>query len=157
MRKFESNQFRLNYIEALNSGIHEYPDQESKEALSYVNQFVDRGSRELLLGYMPERYADALVRYRKHNDSRRLTGAVSTLCVDGKTSKPVSVSSEQKITIPNSRDAISLLGDRYYDTNNSECKKMMRVAQEIIRNNRSDVVLWMPEEIYNSLTNLVEF
>lgn len=148
MRVFESDRFRDDYIEGVNGVGYDYPDQESKDALNYVGQFVQRGSRELVRGYMPSEYADALVRLRDANSSRKLTDATKAFCVDGDVSKEASVSGLAKVDLPNNMDVEQQLGDEYYETDNSEAKSMIRTAQEVIRTNRGESVeLWLPSQV----------
>jgi len=86
MRFIEEQKFRPEYAEALIEKHHlEIPDG-CEEGLDYVQQFVDyRGihSADMSRCYIPDNYVDDLVSIRDASSSRRFSGAVGMLCVDG--------------------------------------------------------------------------
>lgn len=151
MRKFESNKFRNDYIDALSSSHrYEFPDEQSRKALKYVNQFVQHGPRELLKGYMPKKYAGALVRLRDENSSRDLSAVVGVLCVDGGIStSDTDFSSFKELRLPCNRNLAEELDDEYYEAELKESKVMIRTVQDIIRyGGKSDKVeVWIPTEV----------
>lgn len=158
MRKFESNKFRDDYIEALSSSYrYEFPDEQSRNALRYVNQFVQRGSRELLKGYMPGKYANALVRLRDENSSRDLNAVVGALCVDGGIStSDTEFSSFKELQLPWDRDLAEELDDEYYEAELKESKVMIRTVQDIIRygGGGDKVEIYIPTEVTEDVASL---
>lgn len=156
MRKFESDNFRDDYIEALSSSLYDYPDEQAQDAVKYVNQFVQRRSRELLKGYLPNKYADALVRLRDENSSRDLNAVVGALCVDGGVStSDVGYSSFERLELPCKRELAEKLDDEYYEVELDESKDMIRTVQDIIRygGRRDSVEIWVPTEVAQEVNN----
>lgn len=157
MRKFESDKFRDDYIDALSSShLYEFPDEQSRNALKYVNQFVQRGSRELLRGYMPEKYTGALVRLRDENSSRKLNSVVGALCVDGGVStSDTEFSSFEELQLPCDRNLAEELDDEYYEVELKESKVMIRTVQDIIRyGGRQDgIEVWIPTDVVEEVEN----
>jgi hypothetical protein len=157
MRKFESSRFRDDYVDALSSShLYDFPDEQSRNALKYVNQFVQRGSRELLKGYMPKKYAGALVRLRDENSSRDLNAVVGALCVDGGVStSDTEFSSFKRLQLPCDRDLAEELDDEYYEVDLKESKVMIRTVQDIIRygGRRDEIEIWIPTEVVEEVEN----
>lgn len=152
MRVFEADQLRDDYIEGLTGAGYEYPNQKTRNALNYIRQFVERGSRELLRGYLPSEYADALVRLRDANSSRKLTDATKALCVDGNISKSTCFSELVYIDLPTDMHVEQTLRDEYYEVRNNEAKNMIRTAQDVIRTSRRESVeLWLPSEVVETV------
>lgn len=164
MRQFENKDFPYHLAEGLESMHITTPDDESSAALAYITQFVYRtsGQAELLAGYIPENYVDALVRVRDANSNRDFNSAVEAIGVDGGTSQEVTAYTEGTwIETPASFEAVEDLSQiaRNNSTDLSdEGRKQLYSIREVIENvsHQETVQYYIPTELFTEIAPLLD-
>ena len=158
MRVFESENFPQDATEALTETHRfECPSQTVEEAVQYVQQFLTGPihSKELLRGYLPTKYTNALVEYRDTNDSYELNSAVNRLCVNGQCSQPVQGYSDfVEIEIPASIDVSKRKHENYADIESKEARKNSGVLSEMVASNQGTIQMYVPRESAEELRDV---
>lgn len=158
MRRFQNENFPERCAQALKETyLYEIEGKNQEQALNYVGQFVTGpvNNRELVRGYLPERYADALVQVRDNNSSRKLNDAVANLCVDGNTSENVNESYEfVELTAPASPEIQQGVSENYGSFKSREDKLNASALSDLAGSNRERVRMFVPDTTQDELERL---
>lgn len=153
MRKFCSENFGVRLADGL-SNIHlDIPDDEAEEALEYVKQFVHRGdgNARLVLGYLPEKYLQALIRIRDASSNCRYFGrAVEALGSDGDISEEVD-GELVEVELECTQDNVHELDVLYFEVDSDDTREVVRALQSLIRINKNRINVFLPKDIASSL------
>lgn len=165
MRKFENRDFTYSLAEAVERK-HSLtiPDEEAKNALLYVQQFLYKtaGSAELLRGYISEDQLDALVRIRDASSNRHFARAVEALGVEGGTSTDVGDDDnysllEVKTEFDTPRTISKITRENSKMLSDEERDELYAIKDVTENVSRQDVVLYnIPNSAFNTVTQLLD-
>lgn len=165
MRQFENKDFTYRLAEALDrKHALTIPDEEAKNALLYVQQFLylTSGSSELLRGYISEDQLDALVRIRDESSSRDFGSAVEALGVDGGTSQDAGSDSEYtRIEVDadfkTPRTISKITRNSSSDISDKERTELYAIRDVVENASRQDVIMYnLPNDVFDTVTTLLD-
>jgi hypothetical protein len=156
---FVEGRINIRQLDSLSSVNLSIPDEEAKNALSYVKQFTQRANGEgRIYGmYISEEQLDQLVRIRDESDSRYFSRFVETIgCSGGITTSEVSRPFSEYESKTSSEELDKL--DRAYYNVSSEAGNSVRTVQQLIRNNQSrdNVQLILPISHGEQITDNID-
>ena len=158
MRRFEEKNFPQDATDALNSRHRFNVSADAAVALDYITQFIvgPVDSKELLRGYLPEKYATALVEYRDENSDFSLNSAVNRLCVDGDCSSDVTseFTTFEQTTVPADFALSQELSNHYSEFNDNEVRKNVSTMRELIEENTGSIEIYLPKKTVERLSDV---
>lgn len=164
MREFENDNFSYHLAEGIESFHLTVPDSEAENALAYIRQFVYKTSSnaELLHGYMPEDYVDALVRIREASSNRDFNSAVEALGVEGGTSTDAgSDGNFTFVEVEASFDAVNTLSsitrERSSELSDAARDELYAIREVVENVSHQDVVTYyLPENVFGEVAPLLD-
>lgn len=166
MREFENDDFPYHLAEGIESIQLTVPDDEARTALAYVRQFVYRtsGRSELLHGYIPESYIDALVRVRDASSNRGFNSAVEQLGVAGASSREVTEYDDDSFALleveasfESESSLSSIARDNRADLSDGGRDALYSI-REIIQNvsHQESVMYYVPVSVFDEVAPLLD-
>lgn len=156
MWKFKDEHFNFRLAEAFLSRQLEVPDENAKESLEYIQQYVVKtsGRSELIGGYIPDEYVDDLVKIRDASSVRDFGSAVEAIGCEGRTSEKVGDESDfTKVAIKSTRDNIRDIYDQYSSDKSKDVRRDIGNITDLLNDNlhKDEIFYYMPTENYKEM------